>query len=195
VEVLLATGNCKQNQRDVYGWTPLALAAAGGWANVVCLLLNDNAVDVNAQNNLQDTPLDIAIGRRHPHVVKALLENCRVVVDSPARYGYTLAAVGCLSEQELDIIKHLRAKYKQNGQSLPDNFRLHPPVDLEDLITCNLCKFKIPNAEVRYHCEICEDGNFYTCQTCIRGWTHCLEQSHRVRKQVVTDGVLVDVPG
>ena len=68
--------------QDMRGITPLWRAAADGHANVVRILLETNAVDVNVRSLTKHTPLFWAAARGHAEVVRLLLkhgaqQNCK----------------------------------------------------------------------------------------------------------------------
>ncbi|KAL1892390.1 hypothetical protein Sste5346_007128 [Sporothrix stenoceras] len=72
VELLLVNG-ADVEAKDLYGWTPLSLAAAGGYEAVTRLLL-DKGADVEANSNIM-TPLSLAAAGGYEAVVRLLLDK------------------------------------------------------------------------------------------------------------------------
>jgi ankyrin repeat protein len=70
---LLAKG-ADPNARDNKGNTPLTLAAAGGYDNLIELLVNGKA-NVNLGNGSGETPLILAVHRRDTEMVRELIKN------------------------------------------------------------------------------------------------------------------------
>lgn len=60
-------------------------------------------------------------------------------------------------------------------------------------IHCDVCRSRIPDVDVYYHCRICSDGDFDICQECIAGGAFCHDQSHELIKETVKDGDFVEV--
>lgn len=65
--------NCKDIERDGYGWTAVNSAAAAGHGHVVALLVRKGA-DMNAVNKFGHSPLHSAAARGHMHVVRLIAE-------------------------------------------------------------------------------------------------------------------------
>ncbi|KAL4787644.1 hypothetical protein BJX76DRAFT_354123 [Aspergillus varians] len=193
VQMLIEHGDYSIDHQDVYGWTPLALAVAGGHDGVVKYLLGNTATSPEVETYDNQTPLQIAIARRRVKVVKVLLDHQKIQLGPLNQYGSVVPTESAPSEQETQIIQQLRAKYSQAEVELPDSFHLHPGTNLENLVRCSVGRHAIPNAEIRYHCDVCDNGNFDVCQSCLRGATCCLRESHRLVKQYVADGKVVNV--
>lgn len=74
VQILLDEG-ADVDERDAGdGKTALHMVAAGGFDDIVSLLL-ENGADVNAEDDKRETPLSYAVSMRRVPVVEALLEN------------------------------------------------------------------------------------------------------------------------
>jgi ankyrin repeat protein len=200
VQKLVEKGNCLINHHDAYGWTPLALAVAGGRTEVVEYLLDTSTiknpvVDPELKTLDNKTPLQIAVDRRRVRVVQLLLDKPQIKLGPLDQYGSTSPSdSGSVpDEQETRILQMLRARCSQDGVLLPDDFHLHPATNLESLIYCNVGRHQIPNADVHYHCDVCENGNFDVCQTCAGRATCCINESHKLIKRYVVDGNVVGV--
>lgn len=70
--VLLCTGGCDVNRRNLSGWSALHYAAHHGWLDVLYALLA-NGADVNASDFWGKTPLMLAAAEGQLHVVTALV--------------------------------------------------------------------------------------------------------------------------
>jgi len=87
----LFVGNPKQNINhvDVYGTTALHWAAQGGFTDIVDFLLRQGA-NINAKDNLQKTPLILAVKYGHLAVIKRLFaESPRPDFNLQDEDGYT----------------------------------------------------------------------------------------------------------
>ena len=75
VAALLSMDNRVTRTFDADGWSPLHLAAHYGHADVVSLLLHNNApVDLRSANQMANTPLHAALAGRRADVVPILLD-------------------------------------------------------------------------------------------------------------------------
>ena len=75
VAALLSMDNRLTRTFDTDGWSPLHLAAHYGHAEVVALLLHNNApVDLRSTNQMANTALHAALAGRRADVVKVLLD-------------------------------------------------------------------------------------------------------------------------
>ncbi|KAL2854509.1 ankyrin repeat-containing domain protein [Aspergillus pseudoustus] len=71
------------NAAGEQGWTPLLLAASGGWHGVVQQLLQTGSVNLEARDTVRDrTPLSWAAANGHVEVVEMLLKTGRVDVNA-----------------------------------------------------------------------------------------------------------------
>jgi len=65
------------NTRNLWGQTPLFLAAQHGQVEVVRVLVSHERVDVVAEDSLGDTPLSMAVKRGHEVIVDLLQSRIR----------------------------------------------------------------------------------------------------------------------
>ena len=66
------------NAANRYGVTALMCAAEGDQLDILKIILGAPGIDVNVQDNSQDTVLHWAVKNNHPNIVAALLEDGRV---------------------------------------------------------------------------------------------------------------------
>jgi len=89
LELLLAHPAVNVNARTGSSWSPLMLAAAAGYAEVVGLLLAHGAVDVNAANKNGSTALMLACWCGSLPVVSALLARPELEIGAKNVQGLT----------------------------------------------------------------------------------------------------------
>lgn len=75
VAALLSMDSRLTRTHDGDGWTPLHLAAHYGHADIVSIMLHNNApVDIRSTNTMANTPLHAALAGRRNDVSKILIE-------------------------------------------------------------------------------------------------------------------------
>jgi ankyrin repeat protein len=75
VAALLSMDSRLTRTHDSNGWTPLHLAAHYGHADIVSIMLHNNApVDIRSTNTMANTPLHAALAGRRNDVSKMLIE-------------------------------------------------------------------------------------------------------------------------
>ena len=97
VRALLKHGQVDINARDRTGATPLYLACAAGHLGVVKALCEDKRVNVAlATSTARVAPVAVAAQRRHPQIVRYLVESAHAQVSDPVdRDGATVFALAC----------------------------------------------------------------------------------------------------
>jgi hypothetical protein len=43
---------------------------------------------------------------------------------------------------------------------------------------CDVCLLNIPETDIYYHCEVCNNGDFDICKECFELGAYCLDKSH-----------------
>lgn len=56
-------------------------------------------------------------------------------------------------------------------------------------VCCNNCEKTV--ADVHYHCQTCDDGDFDLCQACVDQAVSCYDENHWLIKRTMVDGQLV----
>ncbi|KAM0520161.1 hypothetical protein ACHAPE_003441 [Trichoderma viride] len=56
-------------------------------------------------------------------------------------------------------------------------------------VCCNNCEKTV--ADVHYHCQTCDDGDFDLCQACVEQAVSCYDENHWLIKRTMIDGQLV----
>lgn len=56
-------------------------------------------------------------------------------------------------------------------------------------VCCNNCEKTV--ADVHYHCQTCDDGDFDLCQACVDHAVSCYDENHWLIKRTMVDGQLV----
>lgn len=57
-------------------------------------------------------------------------------------------------------------------------------------VYCNICD--TPMANEHYHCNICDDGDYDLCQTCVDAGRHCPGDGHWLIKRLVKNGHVIN---
>ena len=93
VEFFLSRG-ADINATDIHNRTALIWAAdRGDLATTLCLIKHGADLELKEENRYKSTALNWAAWRKHPSVVKALVE-AGAVIDAPNRYGATALHFG-----------------------------------------------------------------------------------------------------
>lgn len=93
------------NEKDRSQQTPLHLAVINDHMNVVCTLLNEKDVDINAVDNLNRTPLYLGVENARLKIVQHLIENNAdiTILPSDQRSLVTLAVIN----NDICMLKYL----------------------------------------------------------------------------------------
>jgi next-to-BRCA1 protein 1 len=57
-------------------------------------------------------------------------------------------------------------------------------------VFCNACDR--PMANEHYHCNICDDGDYDLCETCVKDGAHCPGEGHWLIKRFVSNGQVIN---
>jgi next-to-BRCA1 protein 1 len=57
-------------------------------------------------------------------------------------------------------------------------------------VFCNACDKPMGNEH--YHCNVCDDGDYDLCETCVTAGIHCLGESHWLIKRFVKNGQVIN---
>lgn len=57
-------------------------------------------------------------------------------------------------------------------------------------VYCNSCDASMPDEH--YHCNICDDGDYDLCTSCVSGGRHCFNEKHWLIKRSVKDGKVLN---
>jgi ankyrin repeat protein len=195
VELLLAKDSVEPNSTDTrYCRIPLSMAAARGHEAVVATLAK-RLVDPDSKDKYGQSPLLLAAGKGYGAVVKLLLTQKVVDPASEDKFGRTPLSWAAWRGNP-NIVKLLLEKYKDNGIVARDEdvkIAASPAAD-HSRITCDICLLRIPNVDSHTHCGLCVDGDFDICRDCVASGAFCFDQSHKLIKRTVKNGMLVDVP-
>ena len=93
------------NQQNIYGITPLIIAAEKNNCPIINILLNHGA-DINKSNKRGFTPLIYATAHGSTDAVQCLLNNPHIVIDQQNKYGVT-ALIEAIQTENMVIIQHL----------------------------------------------------------------------------------------
>lgn len=152
--------------RDQYGTTPLAWAAVSGHDAVVKVLLSAG-VDPNSRDRFGRTPLLGAAAAGQVAVVQALLGHAGVDPEARDLYGRN-ALAEARQRGHVDV-----ARLLSSVEQCPVTAAEQP---LESRYICDICRVNI--GPKRYHCDICDEGDFDICHFCIESGAYCLDSKH-----------------
>jgi ankyrin repeat protein len=169
---LLLDHDANPNSKDGHGRTPLWWATQMGHKQVVKALLEKQAEPSSNDNDSGIAPLLVAALRGHETVIQLLLCYGADVRDTDIHRETALAiAVG----GECEIMDRLLLEhFKQKGHTVQDRDTLR------SLIRCANCLSRILYWDFRYHCSLCDSGNFNLCQHCIKRSIDCYDKRHHL---------------
>lgn len=184
VELLLKNG-AELETKDRYGQTPLSWTIKRGKEYVVELLLK-NGAKLESKDNLERTPLSWAAARGDEGVVKLLLAKNNINPNQRDRFG--LAPIFFAAKNgHPRVVKLLLEKCRENGVVIRDediNILTPPAAYDQSRVICDICLSSVFNADMHYHCGICEKGDFDICQECITSGYRCLDYSHELVQRI-----------
>ncbi|KAL9074309.1 MAG: hypothetical protein Q9157_004431 [Trypethelium eluteriae] len=196
VAKLLLDRGASPNLKDTSGRTALSWAAAHGKLALVEMLLEHEKVDQRSRDHFGQTPLQLAAGNGHEAIVKLLIAENLDSLFSNDNFGRT--PLSCASKRgHSKIVQLIHERYQENGITIRDedtiNFGPPPVSNQRGRIHCDVCLVEVPDVNVHYHCEICDDGNFDVCQYCHFEGAFCLDDSHKLIKRAVEDDGFVEL--
>jgi hypothetical protein len=160
-------------------------AVRNGHKKTVELLLAAEEVNMNSMDIYNSTPLSAAARHGHDEVVKMLLIQRDIDIGCKDKFGRT-ALKWAMLKGKSDVYRLLIDHYKEMGKPIhaadfPD--MTTSGAQVEGRIFCDVCLFNIPDMEVRYHCTVCNSGDFDICQDCFGSGMHWLSGSHKLSKR------------
>eukprot|EP01006_Ploeotia_vitrea_P017308 TRINITY_DN48408_c0_g1_i1.p1 TRINITY_DN48408_c0_g1~~TRINITY_DN48408_c0_g1_i1.p1 ORF type:complete len:684 (+),score=76.64 TRINITY_DN48408_c0_g1_i1:30-2081(+) len=158
---LLVSNGADINQPTIEQETPLYVAAREGFEDIVEVLIQQEAIDMNAISPMDDacTPLHVACAGGHEEVVKILLESNRCTLEAENDEGLTplqLAVAEPSTEEVVELLLQHKADVNHNyadegcnalwrackrnrvknvGLLLAHSAKLPPSLDLETAIS------------------------------------------------------------
>ncbi|KAF2174831.1 hypothetical protein K469DRAFT_613016, partial [Zopfia rhizophila CBS 207.26] len=96
------------------------------------------------------------------------------------------------------VVKLLLEKHEENDIAIPnENMNMASALNADDQnnIICDICTLEIPAVDLDYHCGVCGNGDWDICQECIASGAFCMEDTHKLVRRVMRDGVWAKVPG
>lgn len=156
--------NKKQNpnQKNIHGKTPFAISCSRNNISLVQTFLLYDA-DVNAQDNLKNTPLHLSIN--NPEITKLLLDygaNPYLIND----FGQTAFANSCTKPQTLEVYLKYAVNpntINLNGQTLMHEVIINNRLDIADLL-------KKYRAEINYKDKWGKSPIFYSTNADTLNW-------------------------
>ncbi|KAG7429088.1 Ankyrin repeat domain-containing protein 50 [Fusarium oxysporum f. sp. raphani] len=183
--VKLLFAKCSAKTEDNIGRTPLSFAAKNGHDTIVMVLLSHETVDPDQQDHYGSTPLSIAVRNCRLQIVKALLATGEVTFNSQDRFGRTLWWWARRS-RNTDIQQALRDYAEKRGIAIcgNDDFSEASPIsNYRPSRWCDVCTLSIPQNEVFYECEVCNNGDFDICSACYMVGGRCLGDDHELAQR------------
>ena len=221
IRLLLKAGADINAWSALYG-NALCAASTGGHESVVKLLIS-RGISFEAKNHHGETAASLSAFRGELAILQRILSLSNGNHLPPDRYGRTLlwwAAAGgqaevveaLISEYSFEpqiadkfgrtplwiaakkghvaVTKILSKECRENGieQIVPVESS-----DDDSKLECDICTSKISATAFCYHCGICAGGDWDMCEDCELRGASCSESTHTLLKQVIKNGVTVDV--
>ena len=189
IGLLLANG--ADISKDVRGWTPLHCAAASATDRDIKLSIRvflENGINIDAKAENGMTALHVAALNCNSYAAKALIEH-GAFIDAQDEQGWTVIRMTVAMGIPND---HLALSYMI--RLLRDCGAISPGI-IEDSdkderaafhtgVLCDHCEASIRTSDSFFNCNICDNGDFDLCQSCVKigHWCndgeHTLEETH-----------------
>lgn len=212
VQQLLDAGADIDAVGGIYG-TALQTASAHGFGTVVRLLL-DAGASVNLRGGCHDTALIAAAKNGHDRIVKTLLDAGADASGRPISIPKTtpnhrrviqlLREAGADAELESDGEDQAKTPGDQPGpvkfsMVIEDFCETVEVADEEIRQTalavkfCDECGGPIPEGTRYYHCHICLNDDWDSCEGCVMKGFLCRDRRHRMVPRRIKNGVIMDI--
>jgi ankyrin repeat protein len=170
----------------------IAKVAAGGCTSVLQLFISKSEIDPNYKDSYGRTAMYWAAASGHDATVGYLLHTLHAdpkAADNCGRGPLTVAT----KSGHRDVVHILQmygaivASEKELEAGLVRRFEETSPT------ICDVCQLWILATETRFHCLICAGGDFDICAECKELGVKCLNGSHQLFKQIMTEGEWIEV--
>ncbi|KAH9885699.1 ankyrin repeat-containing domain protein [Xylariomycetidae sp. FL2044] len=220
VQLLLDAGADVNAQGGTYG-NALQTASVHGYRTVVDVLLEGGA-DINMEGGYHGNAITGAAMNGHHEIVKLLLDSgcdvTRLTVTVTNASPNHRRAIELLQGAGAEV--HLGSAEEQQG--VPGGFGRKPSIVVEDLSSataavgiadeedeegrrdeirqaaltvkfCDECGRSIPDGARYYHCGICLNDDWDSCEACVRGGFPCRDRRHKMVLRQIRNGMIIDI--
>ncbi|KAI8151173.1 hypothetical protein K4K49_011135 [Colletotrichum sp. SAR 10_70] len=193
VAALLAAGaDVNQQSGGIYG-TALQAAARNGYDAVIGLLL-DAGADVNAMDGMYHTALQSAArGAQtgHKEVIQLLRDaGADVAVDAYDTVQFTVPVYG---DKVISAIVGDAPTPVSNVEEAGMSGDVNIQHAAETIKFCDECGKAIPDEAKYYHCAICLNDDWDSCEDCVNQGFPCRDRRHKMTLRQIKDGIIMDV--
>ncbi|KXX77181.1 Ankyrin repeat and KH domain-containing protein 1 [Madurella mycetomatis] len=209
VQLLLDAGAHIDARSGMYG-TALQAACAQGFEEVVQALLNAGA-DVNMKGGVHGNAVVAAAANGHSRILKRLLDKGADV----RGWRLSVEASSTSHKQAIQLLLEAGAEVSLDGGSnkgsdgeVGQMGSRKPGIIVEyfegiedDAVRqaasavkfCDECGMPIPDGAKYYHCRICLDDDWDSCESCVKAGFPCRDVKHRLSKRQIRNGLVVEL--
>jgi ankyrin repeat protein len=210
VQQLLDAGADVNASGGMYG-NALQTACAHGRENVVRILL-DAGANVNMKEGYHGSAVIAAAKNGYHKIVKQLLDagadvhgwKIPITVSRPShkQVFHLLQEAGAKVNLDSDSGTLLDIGASQKGSqnvSIPHDFEEIKIADndiLQAALTvkfCDECNLSIPNGAKYYHCEICHNDDWDSCEDCVKAGFPCRDRRHKMVRRQIKNGIIMNI--
>lgn len=211
VQQLLDAGADVNASGGMYG-SALQTACAHGYGTVVRILL-DAGANVNMKGGYHGSAVIAAAKNGHIKIVKQLL-------DAGADVHGGKIPITASSPSHMQVVHLLReagaeANLDSDSGGLPDNGASQKGSQKVSIVVedfegikiaeddirqaaltvkfCDECGLSIPNGAKYYHCGICLDDDWDSCEDCVKAGFPCRDRMHKMVRRQIKNGMIVDI--
>jgi ankyrin repeat protein len=158
-----------------------------GHADMVEKLLRCDVPGADGVDRFGSTLLSLAARHGHLATVELLLQQSAVTLDKKDVLGRS-ALDWARREGHGEIADKILVKSRVLGISMEDATAMVVAAGVEREIKpatqyCDVCTLFIRSGS-RFHCSLCNGGDFDVCRDCIDAGAHCFDSEHRLEPTV-----------
>lgn len=199
VTSLLASSQISINARENHGNTALSIASTFGNLDVVQTLLADDRINTENRDYYGNTALIAAVRNGHKEVVGLLLEAASDItianlcggLDHPLMWwGQRGVDPGVVT-----VLQEYTTRFGTTSKDLRFPKYSIRVTSGSNRAFCDVCILRIPDTDHRYHCWVCNRGDFDICVECYRLGFWCHEPSHILKRCFLSNELTLETVG